>query len=77
MGHNRLPVKRKNSLSIEHVTASKPNKAREPLVEYMWDEIDYEKIDKIRGMDICITTSAKTNDDAKALLKAFSFPFKN
>jgi len=45
--------------------------------QIIFPEIDYEKIDKIRGMDICITTSAKTNDEAKALLKAFSFPFKN
>ena len=45
--------------------------------QIIFPEIDYEKIDKIRGMDICITTSAKTNEEAKALLKAFSFPFKN
>ena len=45
--------------------------------QIIFPEIEYEKIDKIRGMDITITTSAKTNDEAKALLKAFSFPFKN
>ncbi len=45
--------------------------------QIIFPEIDYEKIDKIRGMDITITTSAKTNEDAKALLKAFHFPFKN
>jgi len=45
--------------------------------QIIFPEIDYEKIDKIRGMDITITTSAKTNDEAKALLSAFSFPFKN
>ncbi|VAW69926.1 LSU ribosomal protein L5p (L11e) [hydrothermal vent metagenome] len=45
--------------------------------QIIFPEIDYEKIDKIRGMDITITTSAKTDDEAKALLKAFSFPFKN
>jgi len=39
--------------------------------------IFHEKIDKIRGMDITITTSAKTDEEAKALLSAFSFPFKN
>ena len=45
--------------------------------QIIFPEIDYEKIDKIRGMDITITTSAKTNDEAKALLAAFNFPFKN
>jgi len=45
--------------------------------QIIFPEIDYEKIDKIRGMDITITTSAKTDDEAKALLKAFNFPFKN
>ncbi|MCW8855221.1 MAG: 50S ribosomal protein L5 [Gammaproteobacteria bacterium] len=45
--------------------------------QIIFPEIDYEKIDKIRGMDITITTSAKTDDEAKALLSAFSFPFKN
>ncbi|VAW65570.1 LSU ribosomal protein L5p (L11e) [hydrothermal vent metagenome] len=45
--------------------------------QIIFPEIDYEKIDKIRGMDITITTSAKTDDEARALLKAFNFPFKN
>ena len=45
--------------------------------QIIFPEIDYEKIDKIRGMDITITTSAKSDDEAKALLTAFSFPFKN
>lgn len=45
--------------------------------QIIFPEIEYEKIDKIRGMDITITTSAKSNDEAKALLAAFSFPFKN
>jgi len=40
-------------------------------------EIDYDKVDKIRGLDITITTSAKTDDEAHALLKAFGFPFKS
>jgi len=44
--------------------------------QIIFPEIDFEKIDKIRGMDITITTSAKTDDEAKALLKAFNFPFK-
>jgi large subunit ribosomal protein L5 len=43
----------------------------------IFPEIDYDKIDSLRGMDICITTSATNNEEAKALLAAFSFPFKN
>lgn len=39
-------------------------------------EIDYDKIDVLRGMDITITTSAKNNEEGKALLSAFNFPFK-
>jgi large subunit ribosomal protein L5 len=44
--------------------------------QIVFPEIDYDKIDKIRGMDICITTSAATNAQALALLKAFKFPFR-
>ena len=44
--------------------------------QIIFPEIDYDKIDKIRGMDITITTSAKTNDEGHALLAAFNFPFK-
>ena len=44
--------------------------------QIIFPEIDYDKIDAIRGMDIAITTSAKTDLEAKALLEAFSFPFK-
>ncbi len=40
-------------------------------------EIDYDKIDSIRGMDIVITTSARSDDEARSLLKAFNFPFRN
>lgn len=40
-------------------------------------EIDYDKIDKIRGLDITITTSSKNDEEARALLKAFSFPLKS
>ena len=39
--------------------------------------IDYDKIDTLRGMDITITTSAKTDDEARALLALFKFPFKS
>lgn len=45
--------------------------------QIIFPEIDYDKIDALRGMDITITTSARTDDEARALLKAFSFPFKN
>jgi len=40
-------------------------------------EIDYDKIDALRGMNISITTTAKTDEEARALLAAFKFPFKN
>jgi large subunit ribosomal protein L5 len=45
--------------------------------QIIFPEIDYDKIDTIRGMNISITTSAKTDDECKALLAAFKFPFKN
>ena len=45
--------------------------------QIIFPEIEYEKVDKIRGMDITITTTAKTDAEAKALLVAFSFPFRN
>jgi len=44
--------------------------------QIIFPEIDYDKIDQIRGMDITITTSAKTDDEARALLAAFNFPIK-
>jgi len=44
--------------------------------QIMFPEIDYDKIDTIRGMDITITTNAKDNEQGLALLKAFNFPFK-
>ncbi|MDH5435542.1 MAG: 50S ribosomal protein L5 [Gammaproteobacteria bacterium] len=44
--------------------------------QIIFPEIDYDKIDTLRGMDITITTTAKTNDEGFALLKAFNFPFK-
>ncbi len=45
--------------------------------QIVFPEIDFDKIDVIRGMDICITTSAKTNEEAKALLEAFNLPLKD
>ncbi len=44
--------------------------------QIVFPEIDYDKIDKLRGLDICITTSAKNNEEGFALLSAFNFPFK-
>lgn len=44
--------------------------------QIVFPEIEYDKIDTLRGLDIVITTSAKTNKEAFALLKAFNFPFK-
>jgi large subunit ribosomal protein L5 len=45
--------------------------------QIVFPEIDFDKIDVIRGLDICITTSAKTNAEAKALLEAFNLPLKD
>lgn len=45
--------------------------------QIIFPEIEYDKIDALRGMNITITTTAKTDDEAKALLSAFKFPFKN
>ncbi|MDF1654649.1 MAG: 50S ribosomal protein L5 [Coxiellaceae bacterium] len=44
--------------------------------QIVFPEINYDKIDAIRGMDICITTSAKNDEEGRALLKAFNFPLK-
>ena len=44
--------------------------------QIVFPEIDYDKIDKIRGMNITITTTARTNEEGLALLKAFNFPFR-
>ncbi|MCP4993244.1 MAG: 50S ribosomal protein L5 [Gammaproteobacteria bacterium] len=45
--------------------------------QIMFPEIDYDKIDTLRGMDITITTTAKTDEEARELLTAFRFPLKN
>ena len=42
----------------------------------MFPEIDYDKIDQVRGMDISIVTTARTDQESMALLKAFGMPFK-
>ena len=45
--------------------------------QIIFPEIDYDKIDALRGMDITITTTANTDEEGKALLAAFNFPFRN
>lgn len=45
--------------------------------QIIFPEVEYDKIDKLRGMDITITTTARDNDEGRALLKAFNFPLKN
>ena len=45
--------------------------------QIIFPEIEYDKIDALRGMNISITTTAKSDDEARALLAAFKFPFKN
>ena len=44
--------------------------------QIMFPEIDYDKIDKIRGLDVAITTTARTDEEGLALLRAFNFPFR-
>jgi large subunit ribosomal protein L5 len=44
--------------------------------QIIFPEIDYDKIDALRGLDITITTSARTNEEGRALLEAFKFPFR-
>lgn len=44
--------------------------------QIIFPEIDYDKVDRVRGMDITITTSAKSDEEGKALLSAFNFPFR-
>ena len=45
--------------------------------QIIFPEIDFDKIDKIRGLDVTITTSARTDEEARALLLAFNFPVRN
>ena len=44
--------------------------------QIIFPEIDYDKVDKVRGLDITITTSAKSDEEGRALLAAFNFPFR-
>ena len=45
--------------------------------QIIFPEIDYDKVDKVRGLDITVTTTANTNEEGYALLKALNFPFRN
>ena len=45
--------------------------------QIVFPEIDYDRIDKIRGLDVVVTTTASTNEEGLALLKGFDFPFRN
>ena len=45
--------------------------------QIIFPEIEYDKVDALRGLNICITTTAKSDDECKALLTGFRFPFKN
>ncbi len=44
--------------------------------QIIFPEINYDEVDKLRGMDITITTTARTDEEGRALLRAFNFPFK-
>ena len=44
--------------------------------QIIFPEIDYDKVDKLRGLDICITTTARNDEEGRALLRAFNFPLK-
>lgn len=44
--------------------------------QIIFPEIEYDKVDALRGLDICITTSARTDDEGRALLRAFNFPLR-
>lgn len=45
--------------------------------QIIFPEVDYDKVDTLRGMDITLTTTARNDDEGRALLKAFNFPFRN
>jgi large subunit ribosomal protein L5 len=45
--------------------------------QIIFPEIEYDKVDALRGLDITITTTARTDDEGRALLRAFNFPLKD
>jgi large subunit ribosomal protein L5 len=69
--HPRLPRR------VEPAFDGRGNYSLGVKEQIIFPEIDYDKVDALRGMNIAITTTAKTDDEAKALLAAFRFPFKH
>ncbi|MFK3974854.1 50S ribosomal protein L5, partial [Pseudomonas sp. NPDC087358] len=53
------------------------NYSRGVKEQIIFPEIDYDKIDALRGLDITLTTTARTDEEGRALLRAFKFPFRN
>ena len=68
-----------SALLVEDARGLNPDDIRSLMgvsEQIIFPEIDYEKIDKLRGLDITITTSARNDDEGRALLRAFNFPLK-
>ena len=65
----------KNVMEVPKITKITLNMGVKEQI--IFPEIDFDQVDALRGMDIAITTSARTNEEAKALLEAFRFPFRN
>ena len=59
------------------VSTGRGNFAMGVTEQIIFPEIDYDQVDALRGMDITITTSARTDDEGRALLRAFNFPLKS
>lgn len=58
------------------LTSSFPLNWRNCREQIIFPEIDYDKVDRVRGLDITITTTAKSDEEGRALLAAFDFPFR-
>ena len=76
LGAKLLISDEKNEIKKISSKLIKLNEKRKNIEKKMLNEIDYEKIDSIRGLDIAITTSAKNDDEARMLLEEFNFPFR-
>ncbi len=59
--------------NIDDLRESPAMEVREQII---FPEIDYDKVDRVRGLDITITTTAKSDEEGRALLAAFDFPFR-
>ena len=64
------------SSSVFAVVTTVMSMPRTRSMRSMFHEIDQDRIDRVRGMDITVVTTAKTDDEGRALLKALGFPFK-